>query len=225
MTSLLLIEDDATSGVALRTLLESCGFAVQWMRNGEDGLSVALTRAHDLILIGRLSGARDRLDILQAIRDAGLQMPIVLTGNDDVESRVRALRLGADDYLNQPYHGKEVIARLEVVLRRASGTPQPLRETTLRVGPIELDLLTRSIRCDNRMQSLQPTEFRLMEYMMRHAGQTLTRTRLFEAVWGYHFDPGTNIVDVHIGQLRKKIKGLVQHPLLKTVRGSGYAFG
>lgn len=225
MATILLVEDDLAYGAALASALEGNGYLVEWKRDGVDGHVAALTGAHDLIALGHLSPGLDAIDALQAIRQAGLQTPIVLLGDDDVERRVRALRCGADDFVHKPFHNEEVVARFEVLMRRASGAAYVLRETMLRVGPIELDLLGRTIRCDNRMQPLQPTEFRLMEYMMRNAGQTLTRTRLFEAVWGYHFNPGTNIVDVHVGQLRKKIRDLVQRPLLKTVRGAGYAFG
>ncbi|CAM2147524.1 DNA-binding response regulator [Pararobbsia alpina] len=225
MPTILLIESDPTYGASLAGALERDGFAVEWKRDGIDGQAAALTGRHDLIAIGVLHPDLDSLDTLLAIRASGLQGPVVLLGEDSVERRVRALRGGADDYIVKPYHNDEVIARFEVLLRRSGGLTVSLRETTLRVGPIELDLLSRTIRCENRMQPLQPTEFRLMEYMMRNSGQTLTRTRLFEAVWGYHFNPGTNIVDVHVGQLRKKIKGLIQRPLLKTVRGAGYALG
>lgn len=225
MATILLIENDLTYGASLAGALETDGFSVDWKRDGVDGQALAISGAHDLIAIGQLPVGLDSLDVLVAIRVAGLQAPVVLLGADVVERRVRALRAGADDYIVKPFHNDEVIARFEVLLRRSAGVTVSLRETTLRVGPIELDLLSRTMRCENRMQPLQPTEFRLMEYMMRHAGQTLTRTRLFEAVWGYHFNPGTNIVDVHVGQLRKKIRGLIQRPVLKTVRGAGYAFG
>ncbi|HTJ92052.1 MAG TPA: response regulator transcription factor, partial [Pararobbsia sp.] len=196
MATILLIETDPTYGASLAGALEQDGFAVEWKRDGIDGQAVALAGSHDLIAIGVFHPELDSIDALRAVRAAGLQTPVVLLGVDQVERRVRALRSGADDYIVKPYHNDEVIARFEVLLRRSTGTTYSLRETTLRVGPIELDLLSRTIRCENRMQPLQPTEFRLMEYMMRNAGQTLTRTRLFEAVWGYHFNPGTNIVDV-----------------------------
>lgn len=225
MATILLIEGDLNYGASLAGALESEGFSVDLKRDGIDGQAAAMTGTHDLVAIGQLTAGLDSLDMLAAIRDAGLQAPVVLLGADLVERRVRALRAGADDYIVKPFHNDEVIARFEVLLRRSGAVTVSLRETTLRVGQIELDLLSRTIRCENRMQPLQPTEFKLMEYMMRNAGQTLTRTRLFEAVWGYHFNPGTNIVDVHVGQLRKKIRGLVQRPVLKTVRGAGYAFG
>ncbi|RKP43758.1 response regulator transcription factor [Pararobbsia silviterrae] len=225
MATLLVVESDPTFGAPLAHALTRHGHRVTWQQDGIEGRAMALSGTHELIAIGRLNPGLDSLDMLDAIRAAALQTPVALLGDDDLERRIRALRAGADDYVVKPFHTDEVIARFEVVLRRRPDAAFALRETTLRVGPLELDLLNRTIRCENRMEPLQPTEFRLMEYMMRHAGQTLTRTRLFEAVWGYHFNPGTNIVDVHVGQLRKKIKGLVAHPLLKTIRGSGYAFG
>jgi two-component system, OmpR family, response regulator len=226
MAKILLIENDPSYGAALVDALDAHGFRVDWKRDGIDGQAAALRGEHDLVALGRLNPSLDAVQVLSMLRDAGLQMPVVVFSEDnDVEQRIRVLRTGGDDYIVKPFHREEVMARFEVLLRRSIPGGYALRETTLRVGPIELDLLSRTIRADNRIQPLQPTEFRLMEYMMRNSGQTLTRTRLFEAVWGYHFNPGTNLVDVHIGQLRKKIHGLVHRPLLRTVRGAGYALG
>jgi two-component system, OmpR family, response regulator len=227
MATILLVDNDSPNGAALAGALVSHGFRVDWKPDGIDARSAAMSGEHDLVAFGQMDADLDTtLDLLVALREAGLRMPVALIcGHIDVEQRIRLLRAGGDDYILKPFHLEEVVARFEVLLRRTIANVPASRETLLRVGPIELDLLNRTIRCEDRSEPLQPTEFRLMEYMMRHAGQTLTRTRLFEAVWGYHFNPGTNLVDVHIGQLRKKIHGLVPRPLLKTVRGAGYAFG
>jgi two-component system OmpR family response regulator len=227
MATILLIDNDSHNGAALSGALAAHGFRVEWKRDNVDIRATVLSGAHDLIAFGQMDAGIDTtLDLLAALREAGRQMPVVLICDRiDVEQRIRLLRMGGDDYILKPFHLEEVVARFEVMLRRTVASAAVSRETMLRVGSVELDLLTRTIRCDDRTQALQPTEFRLMEYMMRHAGQTLTRTRLFEAVWGYHFNPGTNLVDVHIGQLRKKIHGIMPLPLLRTVRGAGYAFG
>jgi two-component system OmpR family response regulator len=136
-------------------------------------------------------------------------------------TNVCGLRAGGDDYLTKPFDPEEMTARLEVLLRR-SQTPTTQFETTLRVGPLELDLISRKVQRDGEEIVLLPTEYRVLEFMMRHAGQTITRTMLFEAVWGYHFDPGTNLIDVHMGRLRKKIDPPGVKQMIQTVRGSGY---
>jgi two-component system OmpR family response regulator len=136
-----------------------------------------------------------------------------------VDARVRGLRAGGDDYLTKPFAPEELAARVEVLLRRSAGA----RDTALRVGDLELDLIARSARRNGAVLDLLPLEFRLLEYLMRHAGQVLTRTMIFEAVWGYHFDPGTNVIDVHIGRLRRKVDAAGFEPLINTVRGCGYA--
>jgi two-component system OmpR family response regulator len=227
MATILLVDNDSLNGAALAGALATHGFRVDWRRDGPAARAAAMSGEHDLVAFGQMDTDLDAtLNLLVTLRDADLRMPVVVICDQiDVEQRIRLLRAGGDDYILKPFHLEEVVARFEVLLRRTVAFVAASRETLLRVGPIELDLLNRTIRCDDRSEPLQPTEFRLMEYMMRHAGQTLTRTRLFEAVWGYHFNPGTNLVDVHIGQLRKKIQGLVPRPLLKTVRGAGYAFG
>src|ERR1700744_1331452 len=214
MATILLIDNDSHNGAALAGALTSHGFRVDWRHDDSGTQAAALDGEYDLVAFGEMNAGIDAtLDLLAALREADRHMPVVLISSHiDVEQRIRLLRAGGDDYILKPFHLEEVVARFEVLLRRTAATTSASRETLLRVGPIELDLLNRTIRCDDRSQPLQPTEFRLMEYMMRHAGQTLTRTRLFEAVWGYHFNPGTNLVDVHVGQLRKKIHGLVPSP-------------
>jgi two-component system OmpR family response regulator len=156
------------------------------------------------------------------MRSIGIQTPVLmLSALGDVDERVRGLRAGGDDYLTKPFDPEEMAARLEVLLRR-NQTPAAQLETHLRVGPLELDLISRKVQRDGEEIVLLPTEYRVLEFMMRHAGQTITRTMLFEAVWGYHFDPGTNLIDVHMGRLRKKIDPPGVTPMIQTVRGSGY---
>jgi two-component system OmpR family response regulator len=177
---------------------------------------------YDVITLDRMLPGVDGLTILTTMRSIGIQTPVLmLSALGDVDERVRGLRAGGDDYLTKPFDPEEMTARLEVLLRR-SQTPTTPFETSLRVGPLELDLISRKVQRDGEEIVLLPTEYRVLEFMMRHAGQTITRTMLFEAVWGYHFDPGTNLIDVHMGRLRKKIDPPGVKQMIQTVRGSGY---
>ena len=163
----------------------------------------------------------DGLEIVTALRAAGVQTPVLMiSALSDVDDRIRGLRAGGDDYLIKPFASDEMAARVEVLLRRQQAAAI---HQMLKLADLEVDLLSRSVRRNGRELSLLPTEFKLLEFMLRNSGQVLTRTMMFEAVWGYHFDPGTNLIDVHIGRLRRKIDlhGLL--PLLRTVRGSGYS--
>ncbi|KAG1180799.1 hypothetical protein G6F35_016106 [Rhizopus arrhizus] len=163
----------------------------------------------------------DGLAIVTTLRRIGVATPVLmLSALSDVDERVRGLRAGGDDYLTKPFASDEMAARVEVLLRRRQ---QPAsNETVLRVGDLQLDLLARTAHRGGRSLSLLPTEFKLLEYLMRNAGQVLTRMMLFEEVWGYHFDPGTNLIDVHIGRLRRKLDQTDAPSLIRTVRGSGY---
>jgi two-component system OmpR family response regulator len=190
--------------------------------DGEEGLRRAAANTYDAITLDRLLPDIDGLTIASRLKEKGVQTPILMiSALDDVDERVRGLRAGGDDYLTKPFDPEEMTARLEVLLRR-SQTPATQFETTLRVGPLELDLISRKVQRDGEEIVLLPTEYRVLEFMMRHAGQTITRTMLFEAVWGYHFDPGTNLIDVHMGRLRKKIDPPGVKQMIQTVRGSGY---
>jgi two-component system OmpR family response regulator len=167
-----------------------------------------------------LPGDLDGLGVLATLRTIGIETPVlILSALSAVDERVRGLRAGGDDYLTKPFESIELTARLDVLIRRQS-VPQP--ETTLRVGDLQIDLLTREVRRAGRAIEVLPREYRLLEYLIRHAGRVVTRTMLFEEVWGYHYDPQTNVIDVHIGRLRRKLEegGLSQ--LIHTVRGSGY---
>ncbi|MEX3980572.1 response regulator transcription factor [Paraburkholderia sp. EG287A] len=221
----LTVEDDAVTANEIVSELTQHGFAVEWVDNGRDGMARAMSDEYDAITLDRMLPGVDGLSILTAMRTVGIQTPVLmLSALGDVDERVRGLRAGGDDYLTKPFDPEELTARLEVLLRRRQAA-SVARETALRVGPLELDLISRKVRRDGEEVVLLPTEYRVLEFMMRHAGKTITRTMLFEAVWGYHFDPGTNLIDVHMGRLRKKIDPPGVPPLIQTVRGSGYILG
>ncbi|WP_201700069.1 response regulator transcription factor [Paraburkholderia hiiakae] len=221
----LTVEDDAVTANEIVSELTQRGFAVEWVDNGRDGMARAMSDEYDAITLDRMLPGVDGLSILTAMRTIGIQTPVLmLSALGDVDERVRGLRAGGDDYLTKPFDPEELTARLEVLLRRRQAA-SVARETALRVGPLELDLISRKVRRDGEEVVLLPTEYRVLEFMMRHAGKTITRTMLFEAVWGYHFDPGTNLIDVHMGRLRKKIDPPGVPPLIQTVRGSGYILG
>lgn len=220
MTRILAIEDDETTGQEIVDELSNHGLEVEWVRNGKDGLDRALSGSYDLITLDRMLPFLDGLTIVTTIREKGIDTPVLMiSALSDVDERVDGLRAGGDDYLVKPFASEEMAARVEVLLRRRN---QPERQTKLRVADLELDLVARQACRGDKTLDLLPTEFRLLEYMMRNSGQIITRTMLFESVWGYHFDPGTNIIDVHIGRLRRKVDVLGLSPLIHTVRGSGY---
>jgi two-component system OmpR family response regulator len=220
MPRLLTIEDDAVTAREIVAELRGRGNEVDWVDNGREGLARAVGGDYDAITLDRMLPELDGLALVTALRHAGVQTPVLMiSALSDVDERVRGLRAGGDDYLTKPFAPDEMAARIEVLLRRRQPTA---RETVLRVADLELDLIERSAQRGGLLLELLPIEFRLLEFLVRNSGQVLTRTMIFEAVWGYHFDPGTNVIDVHIGRLRKKVDppGLV--PLIRTVRGSGY---
>jgi two-component system OmpR family response regulator len=220
MARVLTIEDDAITAREIVTELRSRGNEVDWVDDGTLGLRRASAGGYDAITLDRMLPGLDGLAVVTALRDAGVQTPVLMiSALSDVDERVRGLRAGGDDYLTKPFAPDEMVARIEVLLRRRRA---PDRETILRVADLELDRIARSARRGDAVLELLPIEFRLLEFLARNSGQVLTRTMIFEAVWGYHFDPGTNVIDVHIGRLRKKVDppGLV--PLIRTVRGCGY---
>jgi len=220
MTSILVIEDDVTTAQEIITELSNHGFDVEWANNGKDGLDLALNGTYDIITLDRMLPFIDGLTIVATIRDKGSDTPVLMiSALSDIDERVDGLRAGGDDYLVKPFASEEMAARVEVLLRRRS---RSVRQTKLRVADLELDLILRQASRGGEVLDLFPTEFRLLEYMMRNSGQIITRTMLFESVWGYHFDPGTNIIDVHIGRLRRKIDTNSKSPLIHTVHGSGY---
>ena len=222
ISKVLTIEDDQFIANEIVRELTGRGFSVDWVDNGPEGLARALTDEYDAITLDRMLPGIDGLTLLATIHSAGIQAPVlILSALGDVDERVHGLRSGGDDYLTKPFIPEELVARLEVLLRRRKA-PAAQQATMLCVGPLELDLISRKARRDGEEIVLLPTEYRVLELMIRHVGQTMTRTMLFEAVWGYHFSPRTNLIDVHMSRLRKKIDPPGVKPLIRTVRGSGY---
>ena len=223
MTRILTIEDDEATAMEIMAELGSHGFEVDWASDGRDGLGRALSGEYDLVTLDRMLPGMDGLNIVTAMRRENRDIPVLMiSALSDVDERVQGLRAGGDDYLVKPFASDEMAARVEVLLRRRS---RQAPQTVLRVLDLEMDLVARSVSRRRQSLELLPIEFRLLEYMMRNSGQILTRTMLFEAVWGYHFDPGTNIIDVHIGRLRRKVDSPGLPALIHTIRGSGYMLG
>jgi DNA-binding response OmpR family regulator len=219
MNRALVIEDDEVTAQAILTELDAHGFHGQWADNGRDGLALAIAGGHDVITLDRMLPDFDGLTIVSTLRQLSIKTPVLMiSALSDVDERVRGLRSGGDDYLTKPFSMIEMIARLEVLLR--DSTPDEA-EHRLRFGGLQMNLITQGVTLEGEAIGLLPTEFRLLTYLMRHAGQLVTRTMLFQEVWGYHFDPGTNIIDVHLTRLRKKIEG-PGAPVIQTIRGSGY---
>jgi len=218
---LLLIEDDREVARFVAKGLKESGHVVEHAENGRDGLFIAASEPFDALVVDRmLPGGTDGLAIVEALRRTGNRTPVlILSALGDVNERVRGLKAGGDDYLTKPFAFAELLARVEALGRR--GAP-PQVDTVLRVGDLELDRLARTVRRGASAIELQPREFRLLEFLMIHAGQVVTRTMLLESVWDYHFDPQTNVIDVHVSRLRQKIDKGFAKPLLHTVRNAGY---
>ena len=220
MTRILAIEDDETTAHAIVSELTRHGFDVEWVADGREGLVRAVSDRFDAVTLDRMLPNVDGLTIVSVMRSSGIDIPVLMiSALTEVDERVRGLRAGGDDYMTKPFASEEMAARLEVLLRRQNAAP---RQSILRAQDLELDLITREARRGGRQVALLPTEFKLLEFMMRNAGQVLTRTMIFEAIWGYHFDPGTNLIDVHIGRLRRKVDTAGFAPMIRTIRGSGY---
>jgi two-component system, OmpR family, response regulator len=221
---ILLVEDDALiAGFIVKGLREG-GHTVDHTADGLEGLHRAGTERYDALVLDRMLPGLDGLELLRRLRTTGNDVPaLVLSSLGDVEHRVEGLRGGADDYLCKPFSFVELVARIEGLMRRQHQGTNDI--TRLRVGDLDMDLLKRTVRRGEHAIDLQPREFRLLEYLMRHADQVVTRTMLLEAVWDYHFDPQTNVIDVHVSRLRQKIDRGQDTPLLHTVRGAGYLLG
>jgi len=202
--------------------LAEAGHVVELAPDGREGLYRATGESFDAIVVDRmLPGGLDGLSMVETLRRAGNQTPVlILSALGQVDERVRGLKAGGDDYLTKPFAFSELQARLEAILRRGSAKAV---ETVLRVADLEFDLLSREVRRAGRRLELLPREMRLLEYLMRHAGQVVTRTMLLEAVWDYHFDPQTNVIDVHVSRLRQKLDRGFARPLIHTIRGAGYS--
>ncbi|MDX1803252.1 MAG: response regulator transcription factor [Alcanivorax sp.] len=217
---ILLIEDDPDMSAYLQDSLTQSGFAVDTVNDGRDGLHLALSDIYEAIIVDRMLPGLDGLSLVSALRAANNATPaLFLTALADVDQRVEGLRAGADDYLTKPFAYTELLARIEVLVRRQR--PETA-DHHYQVADLQLDRLKRTVRRGQRTIDLQPREFRLLEFMMANAGQVVTRTMLLEKVWDYHFDPQTNVIDVHISRLRAKIDRHEDSPLLHTIRGAGY---
>jgi len=221
---ILLVEDNEQVSQFVRKGLQESGHTVDHADNGRDGLFLASSERYDAMILDRmLPGGVDGLGIVEALRKTGNKTPIlILSALAEVDERIRGLRAGGDDYLAKPFAFGELAARLDALVRRSQGAGA---ETTLTVGDLRMDLVARKVSRGGKAIALQPREFKLLEYLMRHAGQVVTRTMLIENVWDYHFDPQTNVIDVHVSRLRQKIDTGFDRLLLHTVRGVGYRLG
>ncbi|TRW17816.1 winged helix-turn-helix domain-containing protein [Glacieibacterium frigidum] len=224
MSRILVVEDDAATATYIVRGLREAGFAVDASDDGRDALFRATESDYDAIVLDRMLPGLDGMAVLAALRAAGRSTPvIILSALSSLDARVAGLRAGSDDYLAKPFAFTELLARLEALLRRRGRDEAVV--TRLDCGDLVMDLLSHRVTRAGRRIELQPREYRLLEYLLRHAGEVLTRTMLLEGVWDYHFDPGTNVIDVHISRLRRKIDDGFATPLLHTVRGAGYRLG
>lgn len=223
MTSmkLLIIEDDAEAAGYLAKAFAEVGHAADIGADGLQGYALARDGRYDVLVVDRMLPKMDGLSLIGALREQKIDTPVlIVSALGQVDDRVKGLRAGGDDYLSKPYAFAELLARVEVLARRKG--LEGGQATVYRVGSLELDRLSHKLTRSGREIVLQPREFRLLEYLMKHAGQVVTRTMLLENVWDYHFDPQTNVIDVHISRLRAKIDKGPEPPLLQTVRGAGY---
>ena len=216
----LVIEDDRETAQFLQKSLKESGHSADTAADGETGLAMAQGGAYDILIVDRMLPRLDGLSVVKTLRSEGSRTPVlILSALGDVDDRVKGLRAGGDDYLTKPYAYTELLARIEALARRA--TPEE-QETRYAVGDLVLDRLSHRVTRAGEPIQLQPREYRLLEYLMKNAGQVVTRTMLLENVWDYHFDPQTNVIDVHVSRLRSKIDKGFDKPLLHTVRGAGY---
>ena len=217
--NVLVIEDDPTVGGFVKRGLEEQRYRVEIARDGEEGERLAAAETFDLLILDMRLPGKSGMEVLQALRAKGFEKPVlVLTAQDAVDAKVRTLRAGADDYVTKPFAFEELLARVEALARR----PKAMMSPILRVGDLELNRDTREVHRNGELVELTPKEFSVLEYLMRHAGRVMSRTLITEYAWGYHFDPGTNIVDVVINHLRKKVDAGYDRRLITTVRGVGY---
>ncbi|MFT6274773.1 MAG: two-component system OmpR family response regulator [Halioglobus sp.] len=222
---ILVVEDDTDVADFVCCELIIAGHECAHRGNGEEGLREARTGSYDVLIVDRMLPLMDGLTLIKTLRNGGSNTPIlVLSALGEVDDRVQGLHSGADDYLIKPFSMAELLARLEVLHRRASASQTEVI-TSLTVGDLHMDLLTQHVVRNDVLLNLQPREYKLLEYLMRHADQLVTRAMLLEHVWGYHFDPQTNVIDVHVSRLRQKIDKGFDVALLSTVRGAGYRLG
>ena len=220
---ILLIEDDQSVADFIIKGLTENNHVVDHQSDGKDGLFFATTESYDVMIIDRMLPGIEGLTIIRTLRASNIKTPvIILSALADVEQRVEGLQSGADDYLVKPFAFSELQARIEILAKRNTGSDGSHQETQLELADLKIDLLTHKVSRANQDINLLATEYRLLEYLMRHAGQVVSRTMLFEHVWDYNFDPQTNVIDVHMSRLRKKIDKPFDRPLIHTVRGAGY---
>jgi two-component system OmpR family response regulator len=216
----LLVEDDPTIAAFVAKGLREAGFAVDEAADGETGLTLAREQKFDAAIVDVMLPRLDGLSLIDGLRGRGIRTPVlILSAKRSVDDRVRGLQAGGDDYLTKPFAFAELIARVQALIRRSTGAAEP---TTLAAGDLSLDLLTREVRRDGQPIELRPREYALLEYLLRHTGKVLTKTMILSHVWGYNFDPNTNVVDVLISRLREKIDRSFDQKLIHTVRGVGY---
>ncbi len=219
---LLIIEDDREASTYLSKAFREAGHVADTADDGLDGYALAREGAYDVLVVDRMLPKLDGLSLIRSLREQGVETPVlILSALGQVDDRVKGLKAGGDDYLPKPYAFSELMARIEVLARRRGGAAAT-EATSYRVGDLELDRLSHRVTRAGQEIPLQPREFRLLEYLMRHAGQVVTRTMLLEHVWDYHFDPQTNVIDVHVSRLRAKVDKGFERPMIHTVRGAGY---
>lgn len=218
---ILIIEDDSEAAAYLVKAFREAGHVADHAADGLEGYALARDGAYDVLVVDRMLPKLDGLSLIGGLREQKIETPVlILSALGQVDDRVKGLRAGGDDYLAKPYAFSELLARVEVLQRRKGGAASD--PTVYRVGGLELDRLSHKLTRDGRDIPIQPREFRLLEYLMKHAGQVVTRTMLLENVWDFHFDPQTNVIDVHVSRLRSKIDKGFDTPLLHTIRGAGY---
>ncbi|ESQ73661.1 response regulator transcription factor [Asticcacaulis sp. AC402] len=216
----LIVEDDNEAATNMQRGLKEAGIEARLAGDGQQGLEAIKAEMPDVIILDRMMPVMDGVTMLQHLRSEGTDVPVLfLSALGELEDRVSGLRAGADDYLVKPYALTELVARVEALARRKD---KDSVDTVLRVGDLEMNLISRVVKRQNKVIDLQPREFQLLEFLMRHVGQSVTRTMLLEKVWAYHFDPQTNVIDVHISRLRSKLDKDFDRPMLHTVRGEGY---
>ena len=219
---ILIVEDDEVARDYLAKALREVGHSVDVAGDGLKGLHMASSIAIDLAIVDRMLPKLDGLALVQSLRATGRKLPVlILSALGDVDDRITGLRAGGDYYLTKPYHMSELLARIDALARRGDGNSAETN-TKLKLADLELDRMTRRVTRNGKKIELTAREFQLLEFMMRHSGHVVTRTMLLEGVWDYHFDPQTNVIDVHVSRLRQKIDKGFERPLLNTVRGVGY---
>jgi two-component system OmpR family response regulator len=217
---ILVIEDDAETAEQLIDCLQTSGYSVDLAADGENGLKRARSADYVVMTVDRMLPRIDGIEVIRRLRDEGVMTPaLILSALGEIDDRVRGLRAGGDDYLVKPFASREMLARVDALARRSATV---VKETILRVGDLEIDLLMRIVRRRGREIDLLPREFQLLEYLVRNVGQVVSRAMLLQHVWDLHFDPSTNVIDVYVGRVRRKIDSGQAYPLIHTVRGVGF---